>query len=214
MVNNSKNYAIWFFKKGLAYQTINEHEKEIASKLSFIKSQEYAYSRGYARLVLSNLFKVEPLEVPIISLPGAQPILKKGWGYLSMSHCKDALIIAWSVKRIGVDIERSDRNFSYKKICERFFTSKEKIIFNNLHDINQRRFVLNQWIMKESSFKWQKNKSPNDLFGWEWDIISDICSHKKLKQNLKFSLIHHDKWSIGFSTCFFKDNSTPLICIQ
>ena len=76
METNSKNYAIWFFKKGLDYQTINEHEKEIASKLSFIKSQEYAYSRGYARLALSNLFNVEPLEVPIISLPGAQPILK------------------------------------------------------------------------------------------------------------------------------------------
>jgi len=214
LVTNSKNYAVWFFKKGLTYQTINEHEKEIASKLSFVKSQEYAYSRGYARLVLSSLFKVEPLEVPLISLPGAQPILKKGWGYLSMSHCKDALIVAWSVKRIGVDIERSDRNFSYKKICERFFTSKEKIIFNNLRDLNQRRFVLNQWIMKESAFKWQKTKSPNDLFGWEWDIISDICSHKKLKQNLKFSLIQYDKWSIGLSTCFFKDNSTPLICIQ
>ena len=214
LLDNSKNFAVWFFKKGLAYQTINEFEKEIAEKLSFNKSQEYSYSRGYARLALSNLFQIKPLDVPIYSFPGTQPILKKGWGYLSMSHCKDSLIIAWSIKRIGVDIERSDRNFSYKKICERFFTTKEKMNFKNLQDCNQRRFVLNHWIMKESSFKWQRNKSPNDLFGWEWDIGRNTCSHEKLKQKLKFSLIHYDEWSIGLSTCFLKNNSTPIICVQ
>ena len=213
MINNSKNYAVWFFKKGLPFQTINEFEKNISSKLSINKSQEYSYSRGYARLALSSLFKVKPLEVPIYSLPGAQPILKKGWGYLSLSHCKDALMIAWSIKRIGVDIERSDRIFCYRKLCERFFTKNEKIVFNNLDDIYQRKFVLNHWIMKEASFKWQRNKSPYDLFGWEWDKVNDTCSHVALKQNLKFFLIQHDSWSIGLSTCFFKENSKPIICV-
>ena len=214
MIKNCNNYAVWFFRKDLPFQTINAFEKKIASKLSFYKSQEYSYSRGYARLALSSLFKIEPLEVPIFSFPHTQPILKKGWGYLSLSHCKDALIIAWSVKRIGVDIERSDRKFAYKRICERFFTKNEKIIFNNLNKNNQRKFVLNHWIMKESSFKWQKNKLPFDLFGWEWDEVLGTCKHEVLKQNLRFSLIHHDEWSIGLSTCFFKENSTPIICIK
>ena len=68
--------------------------------------------------------------------------------------------------------------------------------------------------MKESSFKWQKNKSPNDLFGWEWDIAHDTCTHEKLKQKLKFKLVNYDVWSIGLSTSFLRKNSTPIICIQ
>ena len=36
------------------------------------------------------------------------------------------------------------------------------MLFNNLSKNDQRRFVLNRWIMKESAFKWQKNKSPVD----------------------------------------------------
>ena len=186
LVDNSKKYAMWFFKKGLDNQCINKFERKIAAKLSSNKSQEYSYSRGYARLALSNLFKVKPLDIPIYSIPGKQPFLKKGWGYISISHCKDALIIAWSPKRIGVDIERSDRKFAYQKICERFFTSKEKKIFHDLNVRNQRLFVLNNWIMKESAYKWQRNKRPNDLFGWEWDMESNFCFQKSINQNLKF----------------------------
>ena len=128
MYYGSTKCALWFFKKDLSNQCINQFEQETASKLSLNKSKEYAYSRGYVRLALSNLFKVKPLEVPIFSVPGREPILEDGWGYLSPSHCKDAIIIGWSSKRVGVDIERSDRKFEYKKICNRFFTPKEKIL--------------------------------------------------------------------------------------
>ena len=140
MFNNSEKYALWFFKKDLENQSIKQFEQNISSELSFNKSKEYSYSRGYARLALSNLFQVDPLDIPLYSFPGTQPILKKGWAYLSISHCKDAIVIAWSSKRIGVDIERADREFSYKKIWERFFTSKEKLFFSNLNLNKQRKF--------------------------------------------------------------------------
>lgn len=214
MNNSSTKCALWFFKKDLSNQCINKFEQAIASKLSFNKSKEYAYSRGYARLALSYLFKVKPLEVPIFSIPGSQPILEDGWGYLSLSHCKDALIIAWSPQRVGVDIERSDRKFSYQKICQRFFTTKEKMLFNNLSKNDQRRFVLNRWIMKESAFKWQKNKSPVDLYGWQWHQDTNICFQEQINQTLKFSLINYGEWTIGVAFSFLDDNVFPTICVN
>ena len=208
---SSAKCALWFFKKGLANQCINQFEQDISDNLSPNKSQEYCYSRGYVRLALSNLFQIKPLEVPIFSIPGSQPILKKGWGYLSISHCKDALFIGWSSRRIGVDIERSDRTFSYKKICERFFTSKEKIIFRNLNHSSQRKFVLNHWIMKESAFKWQSKKMSGDLFGWEWDKKTDTCFQESISQSLKFSLLNHHSWTFGVATSFLEEDLVPTI---
>lgn len=214
MYYGSTKCALWFFKKDLSNQCINEFEQEIASKLSLNKSKEYAYSRGYVRLALSNLFKVKPLEVPIFSIPGRQPILEDGWGYLSLSHCKDAIIIGWSSKRVGVDIERSDRKFEYKKICNRFFTPKEKILFNDLNKDYQRTFVLNRWIMKESAFKWQKNKSKIDLYGWQWNEDTNICFQEQINQNLKFFLINYGDWTMGVANSFFDENVVPNICVN
>ena len=66
--------------------------------------------------------------------------------------------------------------------------------------------------MKESAFKWQKNKLPQDLFGWEWDKVSNICFQESLSQRLRFFLINYDSWTIGVSTSFCEEDTVPLIC--
>ena len=126
MINNLKNIniAIWFFQKGLSKKEINHSEKEFAKNLSEKKFDKNKYIRGNTRYVLGKLFNLSPSEVPIYSMPSNRPLLAKGWGYLSLSHCSDAILISWSSKRIGVDIERTDRKIPFKKIFNRFFTSK------------------------------------------------------------------------------------------
>ena len=39
------------------------------------------------------------LEIPIIANPGEPPELPKGMGYLSFSHCSDAIILVWHEKK-------------------------------------------------------------------------------------------------------------------
>ena len=211
MLSNSFGNLVWFYKKGLPYQIINNFEIKIAENLSLNKSREYIYSRGYARLALSNLFDVKPLEVPIFSVPGAQPVLKDGWGHISISHCRDAIVIAWSPKRIGIDIERRDRQFAYNKICRRFYTSREQIITKHLSEIDKRKFILENWIMKEACYKCQESQLNNDIFEWEWDKSSDRCYQKKLKQKLNFNLTLFREWYVGVASCFLNNNNS-LIC--
>ena len=41
--------------------------------------------------------------------PNQSPELPLNYGHISFSHCKDMLIVGWSMERIGIDIERADR---------------------------------------------------------------------------------------------------------
>ena len=99
---------------------------KIAKKLSHHKAKEFILSRGYARYLLADIFKISPLEVPLKAFPGESPLLKKGFGYLSFSHCDDVILIGWCNQNIGIDIERSDRLFDPKRIIKRFFNKNEK----------------------------------------------------------------------------------------
>ena len=48
---------------------------------------------------------LDPLKIPLKADPGKPPLLEKGWGHISMSHCSDALLVGWSLEKIGVDLE-------------------------------------------------------------------------------------------------------------
>lgn len=203
--------AIWFFQKNHINRQINSFERKISSKLSPFKAQEYIYSRGYARYALSELFNIDPLEVPMFSMPGEQPILKDGWGNISFSHCRDAITIAWSSEKIGIDLERSDRKFDYEKLCQKYFSKKEKINYEKLKYIDKRLYVLENWIMKEASFKCQSKKKSFDIFDWEWDKDSNLCSNRKLNKNLNFTLIKYKDWSIGITS---ELRNNHIICVN
>ena len=205
--------ALWFFPKGLINKELHENEEKFLKKLSNSKYQEYSYSRGYLRYALGDLFNVNPLKVPIESIPGAKPKLQKGWGYISLSHCDDAIIVGWSSEEIGIDIERKDRNFSYQKICKRFYSEQENINLKKLSKKNKREFVLENWIMKESAFKCQNDELISEFFKWEWDRKSDICFKQGTDEKLKFTMMQHQSWSIGVASSLFDELSEPIICI-
>ena len=106
----------WIFPLNTKFKTISSLELRQASKLTPKKAIQYRLSRGNIRYALSKLFAIKPLEVPLYSLPGKAPTLSKNFGYVSMSHCSDALFVGWSKDRIGVDIERVDRKANLQNI--------------------------------------------------------------------------------------------------
>ena len=121
---NSKKAAFWIFPIDKNQKTISDQEIHIASLLPKKRAIQYKISRGYIRFIISKLFKIKPLEVPLYSLPNANPVLGKNFGYVSMSHCYDALFIGWSKDKIGVDIEKFNSNLLDIKIIKRFFNEK------------------------------------------------------------------------------------------
>ena len=120
---------------------ISNEEKKWVENLTSDRGWIYHFSRGCIRHAISEMVGIHPLKVPLKAEPGKPPLLANGWGYISLSHCKDALLIGWSPRRIGVDIERSDREFKAellaKSICKEQLSIEEEQILN---EFNLERF--------------------------------------------------------------------------
>ena len=91
-------------------------EIKTAKNLTSSRSKIFLETRSYLRQSLSKLFDLDPLKIPIKAQPGEPPSLPSGMGNISFSHCKDAIIIVWHKNKIGIDIERTDRNFNLSLI--------------------------------------------------------------------------------------------------
>ena len=172
---------IWFYEIKGVQDVATLKELEIASKLSNQRANIFLESRAFIRNSLGTLFNLNPLEIPIIANPGEPPELPKGMGHLSFSHCSDAIILAWNEKKIGIDIERLDRDFNYEKLAKKYyFKSKSS---NNTISFNKNS-VLNQWCAIEAAIKWDHGKLAEDIKEWQYLEGEKIISHRKL------SLIH------------------------
>ena len=68
-----------------------------------------------------------------------------------LSHCKDAITIVWHKSKIGIDIERTDRDFNHIKFAEKYFFHTNKSNHNNYLTKNM---ILNQWCAVEAAIKW------------------------------------------------------------
>ena len=184
-----------------------QNEMDIAAKLSATRAKVFLESRFYIRDALSNLFNINPLEIPLTANPGEAPTLPKGMGYISLSHCKDACIVCWHKEKIGIDIECSDRNFNYRGLAKKYLHQK------NINDSKLNKYnVLKEWSAIEAAIKWDRGKLSKDIKYWCYGNLEKNIFHtkKNLKVNLnQFTFL---KWII--SLAFQEDikSSTNLIC--
>ena len=195
-------------------KSLTIEEKLCANKLSAKKSKQFAHSRSHIRHALSELWGLPALSIPLDAPPGKAPELGSGWGHISISHCCDALLIGWSNEKIGVDIERSDRKFSAKKICSRYYSHKEKQYLNNLTDKEFNCAVLEKWIAKESCIKWQKGSIHSDLVEW---IISEpvkYAIHNTIKYKVGVKCIDFGPWIISIASEKTLEMKRPIICLD
>ncbi len=193
---------------------ISTEEKKWVQKLTPKRGLIYHFSRGYLRHVMSNMTGVDPLDIPLKADPGEPPLLAEGWGYISMSHCTDALLIGWSSAKIGVDIERKDRQLQAYKLSKRFFTHYENCEIENLSSSQARELVLKRWVVKEAAVKWQRGKIASNINQWVWKNKSSFAHHKKLGHKVKVYEQNHDQWT--YAIAIDKDSLThkPIICLN
>tara|TARA_B100000900_G_scaffold34318_1_gene25775 strand:- start:489 stop:1082 length:594 start_codon:yes stop_codon:yes gene_type:complete len=169
-------------------------ELQIASNLSQARAKIFLETRYYMRHALSALFKINPIKIPIIAKPGEPPTLPNGMGYISISHCKDAFIIGWHQKNIGIDIERSDRNFNYKTLANKYFRQE------NIKNYNLNRYsILKEWCAIEAAIKCDRGKLSKDIKEWKYQINSDNLYHKSKKIKLNLIQIPFLEWTISIA---------------
>ena len=160
------------------------------------------------RDALSALFNIEPIRIPIIAPPGKPPKLPNGMGFISISHCKDAFIIGWHHKKIGIDIERSDRNFNYQTLAKKYF-QEENIKSHNLNKYS----ILKKWSAIEAAIKYDRGKLSRDLKEWKYKINKDNVYHKSKKIRLNLIQIPFLDWTISIAYKNKTLNDIPkIIC--
>ena len=167
-------------------------ELQIASNLSQARAKIFLETRYYMRDALSNLFNINPMKIPINAHPGKPPKLPNGMGYISISHCKDAFIIGWHRENIGIDIERSDRDFNYQKLARKYFQEED---FKN--DNLNKYLILKKWSAIEAAIKYNRGKLSRDIKEWKYQMNQENLFHKSKKIKLNLIQIPFLDWTIS-----------------
>ena len=213
-INNKSVLGLWLFLLPSKFLPISSEEKKWVEKLTPSRGLIYQLSRGCLRNVMANMTGLDPLDIPLKADPGEPPSLAEGFGYISMSHCSDALLIGWSSAKIGVDIERKDRQLQAHKLSKRFFSQCENCEIENLTPNQAKELILKRWVVKEAAIKWQSGKIATNINQWIWENKSPFIYHKKLGHKVKVYEQNHDQWT--YAIALDKDSGIckPIICIN
>ncbi len=189
----------WLIPFTRKYKYISSFEEQIAKTLNKKKAHSYRFSRGYLRYCLSKVFKLPSEEIPLFSLPGEPPILPDKFGFVSMSHCKDALLIGWSKKKIGVDLENLNRSMKLNLLAKsKWFEKDLKNIDLNMHHICKKD-ILRIWVLKEALIKSHLGFIFSDYANWRLIKDKNIAINDNL--NIYRKTLHKEikDWAIGLA---------------
>ncbi|WP_288262121.1 4'-phosphopantetheinyl transferase superfamily protein [uncultured Prochlorococcus sp.] len=200
---------IWFYEIKGVQDVVTIEEIKTAGKLSDLRSKVFLETRAYLRKSLSTLFDLDPLEIPINANPGEPPRLPLGLGYISLSHCKDAVTIVWHRNKIGIDIERKDRDFNYAKLAKKYFFHTNKSIHKN--NLNK-NMILNQWCATEAAIKWDHGKLSKDINHWQYFEKPKKLIHNKKNLHLHYSQINFRNWTIALAYEERNSFNNKIIC--
>jgi len=213
-INNKSVLGLWLFLMPSKLLPISSEEKKWVKQLTPSRGLTYQFSRGCLRYVISSMTGLDPLDIPLKADPGKPSFLAEGLGHISMSHCSDALLIGWSSAKIGVDIERKDRQFKAQKLSKRFFSQYENCEIKNLTPSKIQELVLKRWVIKEAAIKWQNGKIAGNLNQWIWQNKSSFAYHKKLGHKVKVYEQNYDRWTYAIALDGDSTTRKPIICLN
>ena len=176
---------------------LSEQEQVWSRALSDARRAQFTWSRLWMRGLLASLLRVSPAALPLVAPPGEPPRLADGWGFVSLSHCRDALVVAWAPWRIGVDLERTDRALPSTALVKRFFCADERDALLQMDATVQRQSVLQHWLLKEAAIKWQRGSLGRDLRAWCCGAECSVVTHRTDGVVLRAQSWRQADWSLA-----------------
>ena len=198
--NQKTIIKLWFIPPDLKLQKISEQEKKWSLDLSESRRNQFQYSRGYTRLALSTYFKNDPLDIPLFSKPGKAPLLDKGFGYVSISHCNDGLFIGWSNTKIGVDIEPLNRNINVKRFSDYLLSNEEIQFIHESGENNVSEKLLSIWVRKEALVKYSQGNIFRDFKSWKINQSKNTANLANSSTNISVYNVNYQKWLLGVAS--------------
>ena len=213
-IKNKRVLGLWLFLMPSKLLPISKEEEGWVKKLTPSRGLIYHTSRGYLRNVMSNMTGLDPLDIPVKANPGQPPLLEEGWGHVSMSHCSDALLIGWASGKIGVDIERKDRELQARKLSKRFFNKYEDCEIENLTESQAKELVIRRWVIKEAAIKWQTGKIATNINQWVWKNKSPFAYHRNFGYRVKVYEKNYAQWTFAVALDEGSATHKPIICLN
>lgn len=211
---HSKNFILWLVPKILPLKFFTEKELNSCSKLLKANKNKYLHSRSFIREAMSDLLDLKPESVPLEGEFGKIPSIPSKYGYISLSHCDNALLIGWSTEELGVDIEKINRKFNAEKIMMRFYFEdeiKKLRLIKNKEEF--RMTVLKLWVLKESSIKLQKGSIAKDLLNWQINLSEKISHNKYSGLKINSYCFRYRDWYLGTASQNINlEKSNSFIC--
>ena len=174
------------------------------------RRHEYRYSRCYTRLALAQLFDMDPLSIPLFSEPGKPPSLYKGFGYVSICHCRDALLVGWSNSRIGVDIESTKRSINIDRLSNCLLSNDEKLLIKNSNKQSKKKEFLSIWFRKEALIKYSEGNLFRDFKSWKLNQKLSNANNINSSQCPSIKYINYKTWLIGVASDSTSNNSLEI----
>ena len=156
---------------------LSEAEQAWSAGLSPSLQQRYRRSRSLLRERVAPLLQLSAAALPLHSPPGQAPRLENGLGFVSISHSRHQLLLAWSPQPIGVDLEWQGRRLQAEALAQRYFPPQEWRELQRLTPEQRREAVLASWVRKEAAIKWQGSSLSRDLRHWCWDANREQLLH-------------------------------------
>lgn len=182
---------------------ITAQEQCWAESLPVFIKKRFLCSRFLVRRWLAQWFDIDPLEVPLKAPPGLPPLLARGWGEVSWSHSGERLLLGWSGKPIGVDLERANRPLAAKALMQRFFPKIEQAQLVHLKGDALQQAVLRSWVAKEALIKQKRSSIALELSDWCMEYNQSIALHlpSEISWPVQVSRISFDAelWLVGWS---------------
>ncbi|MFL0777554.1 MAG: 4'-phosphopantetheinyl transferase superfamily protein [Prochlorococcus sp.] len=162
---------------------------------------------------MAGLWNIPALDIPLQAPPGKPPELPQGWGFISFSHCQDALMVGWASQPIGVDLERADRQFAADLLAKRYFSPAEQEAISCLTGERRRAVVLENWLIKEAAIKWQRGSLAADLSNWCCCLEASRAVHQALGLEVSVQRLEHGPWGMAVACNTSKEMAPMMLCV-
>ena len=177
------------------------------------RRDQFRASRAWLRHCLADRLGEAPSRIPLQAPPGQPPRMASGWGYVSLSHTRDALLLAWSEQPIGVDLERNDRHFDAASLAQRFYCDPDRRALQSLRGQVLRREVLRQWLAKEAAIKWQGGSLASDLSCWSCAGEDLTAIHLSRQVQVPIHRYIWQNWWMAVAVHGHRAGHHPILCL-
>ncbi len=139
----------------LAESWLSEDERERAASFRFaVHRERYIRGRGMMRLLLARRLNRDPADLTFITGSHGKPYLKDSDLGFNLSHSEDrALFAVGDTPRIGVDIERVDRQVDHAGLARRCFRPSEIEWMESFAPAERPLAFFRIWTAKEARMK-------------------------------------------------------------